>query len=497
MTSVESTNIQQVAVEDDSEDGITLMDLMRVIRKHLVTAAIVFVMVFAGVTAYTFLVPPKYTATAQAMATYNASQGDDAGISQQYTGGTYIAGQITSYTTLATTETVLEPVIKDLGLDTSVKSLAEQLTVTNPTNTAFVNISVEDGDAQQASDIANAVAASMQNVIQNDLYSAADKSPVKISIVQRARVPESPSSPNKPLYLAVGVVAGLVLGVFAALLKDMLNTKVEETSDVRSLVGASSLGSVPQDNSLGEKRPVLVSQPNGPIAEEFRRIRTNLSFTSKVEGSDARMIVISSVGPSEGKTTVSVNVAAALAENGAKVLLIDADLRHPSVAERLSLEGGAGLTHVLSGQATVKDVVQRYWKPNLHILPAGPKPPNASMLLNSKTMTELLDAALRTYDYVIIDTSPMVVANDATVFGSKSDGIVLVSGRDVTMKRDLKDIAVQLDNLNVPVVGFVFNLEKERKSSTNGNYYYYYYYDEDGKKSKHAHKNSRKKSKHN
>lgn len=88
MTSAENTNVQQVAVEDGSEDGITLMDLMRIIRKHLVTAAIVFVMVFAGVTAYTFLVPPKYTATAQAMATYNASQGDDAGISQQYTGGT-------------------------------------------------------------------------------------------------------------------------------------------------------------------------------------------------------------------------------------------------------------------------------------------------------------------------------------------------------------------------------------------------------------------------
>lgn len=82
MTSAENTNVQQVVVADDSEDGITLMDLMRIIRKHLVTATIVFVMVFAGVTAYTFLVPPKYTATAQAMATYNASQGDDAGISQ-------------------------------------------------------------------------------------------------------------------------------------------------------------------------------------------------------------------------------------------------------------------------------------------------------------------------------------------------------------------------------------------------------------------------------
>ena len=320
---------------------------------------------------------------------------------------------------------------------------------------------------------------------------------MKLSVVQRTAEPISPSSPKVALYLAVGLVAGLILGVFATLIRDLMATRVEEASDLQDIINAPIMGRIPTDESLQSNKPIIVSNPAGRIAEEFRRIRTNLSFTSKVEGSDARMIVISSVGPSEGKTTVSVNVAAALAENGAKVLLIDADLRHPSVAERLSLEGGAGLTHVLSGQATVKDVVQRYWKPNLHILPAGPKPPNASMLLNSKTMTELLDAALQTYDYVIIDTSPMVVANDATVFGSKSDGIVLVSGRDVTMKRDLKDIAVQLDNLNVPVVGFVFNLEKERKSSTNGNYYYYYYYDEDGKKSKHAHKNSRKKSKHN
>ena len=460
MTSAENTNVQQVVVEDDSEDGITLMDLMRIIRKHLVTAAIVFVMVFAGVTAYTFLVPPKYTATAQAMATYNASQGDDAGISQQYTGGTYIAGQITSYTTLATTETVLEPVIKDLGLDTSVKSLAEQLTVTNPTNTAFVNISAEDGDAQQASDIANAVA---------------DKSPVKISIVQRARVPESPSSPNKPLYLAVGVVAGLVLGVFAALLKDMLNTKVEETSDVRSLVGASSLGSVPQDNSLGEKRPVLVSQPNGPIAEEFRRIHTNIEFlqTDKVAGK-GQLLVITSAQPSEGKTTMSINVAAALAEDGARVLLVDADLRHPSVAHHLGLEGSAGLAHVLSGQMSPKDVVQNYWKPNLHILPAGKRPANAGVLLGSDTMRIMVEQALTQYDYVIIDTAPLGVSNDGAVFGRWAKGLVLVTGRGVCEKKELKEISESLHAAKVPVLGFIFNYADLKKTHSNSNYYYYY-----------------------
>ena len=483
-SNVPATNQVVVESNDTEDDGITLMDLFRIVHKHLLVGIITFVVVFAAVCAYTFLAPPKYSATAQVFATYSDSSVQDNNISNINSASTYITNQIQSYPTLATTESVLKPVIDDLGLDTTVANLAGQLTVTNPTNTAFVNITAETGDAKQASDIANSVAESLSNVVEKSLYASGKESPVKLSVVQRAAEPISPSSPKVALYLAVGLVAGLILGVFATLIRDLMATRVEEASDLQDIINAPIMGRIPTDESLQSNKPIIVSNPAGRIAEEFRRIRTNLSFTSKVEGSDARMIVISSVGPSEGKTTVSVNVAAALAEN-------------PSVAERLSLEGGAGLTHVLSGQATVKDVVQRYWKPNLHILPAGPKPPNASMLLNSKTMTELLDAALQTYDYVIIDTSPMVVANDATVFGSKSDGIVLVSGRDVTMKRDLKDIAVQLDNLNVPVVGFVFNLEKERKSSTNGNYYYYYYYDEDGKKSKHAHKNSRKKSKHN
>lgn len=200
-------------------------------------------------------------------------------------GGSYISNRITSYPTLATTSKVLKPVIDDLGLDETVTDLAGQVTVTNPTNTAFVNIAVVDGDPKQAADIANSVAESLKNVIESDLYSG-DKSPVKLSIVQKAQVPTSKSSPKTALYLAVGVVLGIIIGVFAALIKDLLNTKVEETSDVRGIVRASSLGSVPMDASLDDKRPVLVSQPNGAIAEEFRRIHTNIDFlqTDRTEG---------------------------------------------------------------------------------------------------------------------------------------------------------------------------------------------------------------------
>ena len=452
------------------------MDLLKIIRKHLVTAIIAFVVVVAGVSAYTFLAPAKYTATAQTMATYNASDGGES-IAQQSTGGSYISNQITSYPTLATTSKVLKPVIDDLGLDETVTDLAGQVTVTNPTDTAFVNIAVVDGDPKQAADIANSVAESLKNVIESDLYSG-DKSPVKLSIVQKAQVPTSKSSPKTALYLAVGVVLGIIIGVFAALIKDLLNTKVEETSDVRGIVRASSLGSVPMDASLDDKRPVLVSRPNGAIAEEFRRIHTNIDFlqTDRTEGV-GQLLVITSAQPSEGKTTMSINTAVALAEDGAKVLLIDADLRHPSVAHHLGIEGAAGLAHVLSGQMGPKDVVQSYWKPNLHILLGGKRPANAGVLLSSETMKLMVEQALTQYDYVIIDTAPLTVSNDGAVFGRWAKGLLLVVSRNVCEKKSLQEAVDTLATAQVPVLGFIFNRADPKKVNSHSNYYYYH---EDG-----------------
>ena len=171
-------------------------------------------------------------------------------------------------------------------------------------------------------------------------------------------------------------------------------------------------------------------------------------------------------------------MAAALAEDGAKVLL-DAALRHPSVAKHLGIEGHAGLAHVLSGQMTPKDVVQSYWKPNLHILPAGKRPANASILLNSDTMTALVKQALTQYDYVIIDTAPMTVSNDGVVFGRLANGIVLVTGKGITEKKDLQETSETLKAASVPVLGFIFTFADPKKSHA-GNYYYYYY--EDGTK---------------
>ncbi|MEE1294983.1 MAG: CpsD/CapB family tyrosine-protein kinase, partial [Bifidobacterium merycicum] len=201
-----------------------------------------------------------------------------------------------------------------------------------------------------------------------------------------------------------------------------------------------------------------------------------------------QLLVISSTSPSEGKTTTVINVAAVLAENGAKVLLVDADLRHPSVAHHLGIEGSVGLAHVLSGQMSPVDVVQSYWKPNLHILPAGKRPANASLLLNSDMMKMLIEQALMQYDYVLIDTAPLAVSNDGIVFGSWAKGVVLVAANGICRKKDLEESMDALRTAKVPVLGFVFNFANPKKEHKNAYYYYY----EDGARRSTPRRNGRK-----
>ena len=330
----------------EQEEGITLGELLQMIQKHIVSAIVVCVVVFAAVAAYTFLAPKKYEATAELLAI--SGQGaisDNANASQYSSIGSYINTQIATYPQLVKTETVLEPVIDDLGLDTTVAETAELITASNPAGTFMVDITAETEDPALSQQLANAVADSLSEQVSTSMNTVTeDQAPVSLSVVQQAALPEGQSSPNVPLYLAAGLVVGVILGIGFVIVREMLNTRIDTTSDVRSLLGASSIGSIPDDQILLKQQPVVVAQPGGPIAEEYRRIRTNISFlkTDRVAG-EGQLIVISSVSPSEGKTTTAVNVAAALAEDGAKVLLIDADLRHPSVAKHLGIEGHAGL----------------------------------------------------------------------------------------------------------------------------------------------------------
>lgn len=467
-----SSGISNKASSHDN-DGLTFVALLRALRKHLITVFVTFALTMVAVCVWTALSPVKYTTSTQLFATYNAASADS-NVNEQNTGSSYIMSQIQSYPALVKTQVVLRPVIDDLHLDKSVSTLASEITVTNPANTAFINISVTELDAEQAAKIANSIASSLSNVIEKSLYSSGQDSSIKLTVVEAAQLPSGPSSPKWTLNVLVGIVAGIILGIVVGLLKDVFSKTVQDEDEAGELIDAPIIGRVPEDDLLNSPTPVIISEPGSPIAEDFRRIRTNLSFSTPVEGTNCRLVIVTSAGASEGKTTTSVNIAVTLAEDGSRVLLIDADLRHPSVARKIDIDGSAGLTHVLSGQAAVKDVIQRYWKPNLHVIPAGPKPPNASTLLNSPLMTTLVANAMQQYDYIIIDTAPMVVANDAVIFMKQGGTLEMVCRRGQTLKRDLREIADELETLDMPITGVIINCAKENKKALeNSNYYYY------------------------
>ena len=207
---------------------MTIADLLQIVRKHLASAIISFVVVFAAVAAVTFIMPPKYTATAEVFATYAGQSGETQTTNDMSSGANYLNTQITTYPELVKTEAVLQPVIKDLGLDMTTTDLADVVTATNPPNTFMVDISAEVGDPQQAADIANSVAKNLADQISSDLY---NNSPLFQRLSHQAHGSAEGSDSYRaelPEHSAVsgrGLILGLIVGIGVALLKDILNTK--------------------------------------------------------------------------------------------------------------------------------------------------------------------------------------------------------------------------------------------------------------------------------
>lgn len=481
---------------------MTVADILEALKKHLIVELAVLLVVLAGGYTYVSRQTPQYTATTQMFASVNhsaiygssdASAGDSSGDSSgddstkssptaDASGDTsYISGQVGALPTLVTTPAVLQPVIDDLGLDTTVDALGAKITVSTQT-TYFVNVSVVDTNPKRAANIANAVSRSLKKQISADSY-ASEKTYVlsllNLAVVRQAEVPKTPSSPNVKSFMFKMALVGIVAAVCVALIIEAADKRLRQIADLQRLADAPTLGVLLKDDAFQASAPVVVSAPSGNAAESIRRLALNLMFIAPDRTEQSNVIVISSAGQHEGKTTVAVNLAAALAEKGEKVLLIDTDLRRPSVAKALNINGKVGLSHLLAGQVGSKDAIQQYWKPNFHVLPAGDQTTNPSILINSHAMQELLRQVASTYDHVIIDTTPMRVANDAAVFAKEGARLILVASQGVTIKKQLRDTMQEFEMIGVAPVGTVFNNDHAKRGKNS--YYYYGDYAGEGK----------------
>jgi len=432
---------------------VELKDYIRLIRKRWRIIVAATLVVLAGAALATALSPKVYEAQAQLFV--STSGGNDSSALLQ--GSNFTQQRVKSYADVITTPKVLDPVIKTLGLDTTAAKLGTHVTATVPLDTVLIQVAVNDSSPRRAADIADAVGKQFTSTVAElEEISKTTPSPVKISIVSTPTVPTAPISPKPARNLALGVVLGLMVGLGLALLRDLLDTTIKGEKDCAEVTEATVIGGISFDSDA-PKRPLIVqADPHGPRAEAFRTLRTNLQFVDAAN--HPRSIVFTSSLPAEGKSTTAANLAITMAASGARVCVVEGDLRRPRLLEYMGLDGSVGLTNVLIGQANLTDALQQFADAGLYVLGAGALPPNPSELLGSAAMEKTLRELESRFDVVIIDAPPLLPVTDAAVLSTIAGGTVVVVGVGMVDRDNLARSLQSLDAVKGRVLGLVLNM---------------------------------------
>jgi exopolysaccharide transport family protein len=307
------------------------------------------------------------------------------------------------------------------------------------------------------------------------------------SIIKAARVPTSPSEPNIPRNLIFALVLGALSGIGLAFLLENMDNTVRTPEQAQAISALPSLGMIPLgsksgNNGAGGKRLALTAskevvetvtqvRPQSQMAESYRALRTSLLLSNL--GAPPKVIMVTSARPQEGKTTTSINTAIVLAQKGVRVLLMDADLRRPSIHKTLGMGPRSGLSNVLTGSATLPQTITiSPVLPNLFIMPAGTPPPNPAELLASSNMRDLIAELREQFDHIVIDTPPTLSVTDAVVLSPRADATILVIRSGHTTKQALRRARDILMQVNAHVAGVLLNAV----DLTSPDYYYYYEY---------------------
>jgi capsular exopolysaccharide synthesis family protein len=423
------------------------------VRKRFILVSAIFLFSVVSALSVTALTTPTYESTTRL---FVSTSGNDSA-SDLLTGNSFTQQRVKSYADIVTSPAVLDNVVAELGLQDISDKLPDNIKATVPLNTIILEITVTDNSPFRAASIANAVASSLEEVVTNlETVDPTLASPVKLSVVQPGQLAKSPAAPRPFINLAVGALVGLALGFGAALLRESLDLRIRSVEDVPAKSGVVSvLGGIVFDPTA-EANPLIVhTSPKSTRAEAFRQLRTNIQFIEAAE--DRKSIVVTSSIPAEGKSSTIANLAIAMADTGAKVLLIDCDLRKPKMHKYFSIEGAVGLTNLLVGQVEQADVVQRWGRKHLDLLPAGQIPPNPSELLGSEAMKKFLGKAEEEYDVVLIDSAPLLPVTDAAILSKLAGGIVLVVAVGKTTKPQLSAALGHVESVGGRVLGFIMN----------------------------------------
>jgi receptor protein-tyrosine kinase len=408
---------------------------------------------------------PKYQSTATLfVATQTGTTTAEA-----YQNDTFSQQRAVSYAALATSEQVAARAVDQLKAPISAADLRAKISAKVRDKTVMLDVSVSDSSPEEAQAYADAVSNQLVGLVSQLETSRRGGTPAAAAVVvDDADYPTKPVGLKLLMRLVLGAVGGLVVGMLLALVTGVFDKRLRARENVESQSGSLVMGELPKDPVRKNARVVDLAG-NGLYAERVRELRTNLRFTVPADGSGPpRCIAVTSPSAGDGRTTTAIDLAAALAESGRSVILIDGDMRNPAIADRL-LDGTAllgahrtGLSTVLVGEdeigtAAISQVgVGDY---TITVLPAGPLPPRPGELWATDRATQLLEYLGGAFDYVVVDTPPLGDYTDGAIVGALGDGAILLARIGGTTERALRRAVQVLQSAHVALLGTVVTFE--------------------------------------
>lgn len=291
-----------------------------------------------------------------------------------------------------------------------------------------------------------------------------------VRIVEEAVLPEKPVKPKKLQNMLVALVVGLMAGIGVAMFLEYLDDSIQTTDDAEDAVQLTTLGIIPWVRSQESAQLVALTDPRSPASEAYRTLRTNIKFLSA--DSPLRTLTITSAGPEEGKSTTIANLAVSFAQSGKKVLVVDTDMRKPTIHSVFGLPNTDGVSSVLTGERTLDECLRHTGQEGLLVLTCGPLPPNPAELLESQRMLNLIEELKGRFDLVLFDAPPIIAVTDASILASRVDGLLLLLGINKVTRKAARHALQLLGRAKVKVWGSVVRGVRP----DNDGYYYSYYH---------------------
>src|SRR5215217_2944900 len=473
----------------EDERIISLRDILLVIRRRLWIISVVAVVLAGAAVGFSMAQTPVYEASIKILV------GQERGITQDPNSALGLQQLTQTMVGGVSSRPVAKAVIRQENLRMTTEEFLSHLSAEQEPNTQWIQVNYTDSSPERAQRVANVV---------GDVFSkqVSEVSPnanaITATVWERAVVPDAPVTPNPVRNGLLALALGLIIGVGLAFLLEYLDDRWNSPEEMERVSGAPTFGIIPEFKGSKTQKEVSAAQsllktglrragreaetdelagllvtaldPTSAAAEAYRTLRTNLLYGAFLD-EPAKVIVLTSPGPGEGKSTTCANLGVVLAQAGKNTLILDCDFRKPVLHRLFGVRNVRGVVDALAGERKL----QENWKEpmeGLKVVTVGPVPPNPTELLGTRRFSELLASLREEFDYVLIDAPPVGMVSDPAILATQGDGVLLVSDAQNTRKGSVRQAMRSLEAVGAPVLGTVMNNVEVPKGD---NYYYYGY----------------------